>query len=124
MQKSGYLVRRIIQALVTCFIAITFNFILFRALPGSVVTNLSRVPNASPTLKMALTKEFGLDKSLWVQYGDYLGQLARLNLGVSYQNSRPVLNNLISDLANTNPIVTLGTLISIVLDVVTGATAA
>ena len=35
MQKSGYLVRRIIQALVTCFIAITFNFILFRALPGS-----------------------------------------------------------------------------------------
>jgi ABC-type dipeptide/oligopeptide/nickel transport system permease component len=124
MQKSGYLVRRTIQALVTCFIAITFNFILFRALPGSVVTNLSRVPNASPALKVALTKEFGLDKSLWVQYGDYLGQLARLNLGVSYQNSRPVFDNLVSDLGNTIPMVTLGTLISVVLGVLTGAIAA
>src|SRR5215475_923416 len=124
MQKSGYLVRRIIQALVTCFIAITFNFILFRALPGSVVSNLSRVPNASPALKIALTKEFGLDKSMWVQYGDYLSQLARLNFGVSYQNSRPVFDNLVSDLANTIPMVTLGTLISIVLGVFTGAIAA
>lgn len=124
MRKSGYLVRRIIQALVTCFVAITFNFILFRALPGSVVSNLSRVPDASPALKIALTKEFGLDKPMLVQYGDYLSQLARLNLGVSYQNSRPVLDNLISDLANTIPMVTLGTLISIVLGVLTGVIAA
>jgi ABC-type dipeptide/oligopeptide/nickel transport system permease component len=124
MRKSGYLVRRISQAIVTCFVAITFNFILFRALPGSVVTNLSRVPNASPALKVALTKEFGLDHSLWVQYGDYLVQLAHLNLGVSYENSRPVIDNLVSDLANTIPMVTLGTVISIVLGVLTGAIAA
>ncbi len=124
MRKSGYLTRRIIQALVTCFVAITFNFILFRALPGSVVSNLSRVPDASPALKIALTKEFGLDKPMLVQYGDYLSQLAHLNLGVSYQNSRPVLDNLISDLANTIPMVTLGTLISIVLGVLTGVIAA
>jgi ABC-type dipeptide/oligopeptide/nickel transport system permease component len=88
------------------------------------VSNLSRVPNASPALKIALTKEFGLDKSRWVQYGDYLSQLAHFNLGVSYQNSRPVLGNLISDLANTIPMVTLGTLISIVLGVLTGVIAA
>src|SRR6266581_7707879 len=124
MRKSGYLLRRISQAIVTCFVAITFNFILFRALPGSVVSNLSRVPNASPALKAALTKEFGLDHSLWSQYGYYLVQLGHLNLGVSYQNSRPVFDNLASDLANTIPMVTLGTVISIVLGVLTGAIAA
>ena len=42
MRKSGYLLRRISQAIVTCVVAVTFNFILFRALPGSVVSNLSR----------------------------------------------------------------------------------
>ena len=124
MRKSGYLLRRISQAIVTCFVAVTFNFILFRALPGSVVSNLSRVPNASPALKVALTKEFGLDHSLWVQYGDYLVQLAHFNLGVSFQNSRPVFDNLVSELANTIPMVTLGTVISIVLGVLTGAIAA
>jgi ABC-type dipeptide/oligopeptide/nickel transport system permease component len=124
MGKSGFLLRRISQAIVTSFVAITFNFVLFRALPGSVVSNLSRVPNASPALKVALTKEFGLNHSLWAQYGLYLIQLAHLNLGVSYENSRPVIDNLVSDLGNTIPMVTLGTLISIVLGVLTGAIAA
>src|SRR6266571_5921743 len=103
MRKSGYLLRRISQAIVTCFVAITFNFILFRALPGSVVSNLSRVPNATPALKAALTRQFGLDHSLWSQYWSYLVQLTHFNLGVSYQNSHAVTSNLISDLANTIP---------------------
>jgi ABC-type dipeptide/oligopeptide/nickel transport system permease component len=124
MRRSDYLLKRTLQALVTCFVAVTFNFLLFRALPGSVVSNLSRVPNATPALKEALTREFGLDHSLWSQYGSYLVQLTHVNLGVSYQNSRPVIDNLIADLGNTIPMVTLGTLISIVLGIVTGAVAA
>ncbi len=124
MRRSDYLLKRTLQALVTCFVAVTFNFLLFRALPGSVVSNLSRVPNATPALKEALTREFGLDHSLWSQYGSYLVQLTHVNLGVSYQNSRPVIDNLIADLGNTIPMVMLGTLISIVLGIVTGAVAA
>lgn len=124
MRRSDYLLRRVLQAVITVFIAVTFNFILFRALPGSVVSNLSRVPNATPALKAALTKEFGLNHGLWSQYGSYLVQLGHVNLGVSYQNSRPVIDNLISDLGNTIPMVTLGTLISVVLGILTGVIAA
>ena len=124
MRRSDYLLKRSLQAVVTVFVAVTFNFLLFRALPGSVVSNLSRVPNASPALKEALTREFGLDHSLWSQYWSYLVQLTHFNLGVSYQNSHAVTSNLISDLANTIPMVALGTLISIVLGIVTGAVAA
>src|SRR5947209_20314245 len=107
MRRSDYLLKRTLQALVTCFVAVTFNFLLFRALPGSVVSNLSRVPNASPSLKAALTREFGLNHSLASQFGSYLVQLAHLNMGVSYQNSLPVTHNLIADLVNTIPMVTL-----------------
>jgi ABC-type dipeptide/oligopeptide/nickel transport system permease component len=124
MRRSDYLLKRILQAVVTVFVAVTFNFVLFRALPGSVVSNLSRVPNATPALKEALTKQFGLDHSLWSQYWSYLVQLTHFNLGVSYQNSQTVTSNLVSDLGNTIPMVTLGTLISIVLGIVTGAIAA
>jgi ABC-type dipeptide/oligopeptide/nickel transport system permease component len=124
MRRSDYVLKRTLQALFTVVVAATFNFILFRALPGSVVSNLSRVPNATPALKVALTKQFGLDHSLWEQYWSYLVQLVHLNLGVSFQNSQPVTHNLIVDLRNTIPMVTLGTLISIVLGVVTGAVAA
>jgi peptide/nickel transport system permease protein len=124
MRSSDYLLRRILQAVITSFVAVTFNFVLFRALPGSVVSNLSRVPNATPALKAALTREFGLDHSMLSQYGSYLVQLTHFNLGVSYQNSQPVTDNLITDLANTIPMVTLGTLISIVLGILTGVIAA
>lgn len=124
MRKSDYLLKRTLQAIITAFVAVTFNFLLFRALPGSVVSNLSRVPNATPALKLALTKEFGLNHSLWSQYGSFLVQFAHFNLGVSYQNSRPVTDNLITDLGNTIPMVTLGTLISIVLGILTGVIAA
>jgi peptide/nickel transport system permease protein len=124
MRTYDYLLKRVLQAIVTSFVAVTFNFILFRALPGSVVGNLSRVPNASPELKVALTRQFGLDQSMWTQYGLYLKQLVHFNLGVSYQNSHPVADNLITDLVNTIPMVTLGTIISIVLGILTGVIAA
>jgi ABC-type dipeptide/oligopeptide/nickel transport system permease component len=122
--RSSYLVKRSIAALFTVFVAVTANFLLFRALPGSAVSDLSRVPNATPALRAELARQFGLDKPLWHQYGLYLYQLSHLNLGISYGNSSPVIDNLRADLANTIPMVALGTLISIALGVATGALAA
>jgi len=84
--------------------------VLFRLAPGSAVTDLSRVPHATKATRLAIAREFGLDKSKWDQYVIYLKQLAHFNLGVSYQNSQPVWSNLKTDLANTIPMVTLGTL--------------
>jgi ABC-type dipeptide/oligopeptide/nickel transport system permease component len=122
--RRNYLVKRSVAALFTVFIAATANFLLFRTLPGSAVSDLSRVPDATPALRAELARQFGLDQSLWHQYWIYLYQLLHLNLGVSYGNSSPVIDNLRTDLANTIPMVALGTLISIVLGVVTGALAA
>jgi ABC-type dipeptide/oligopeptide/nickel transport system permease component len=124
MRTSDYLVKRLFQAIITAFVAVTLNFVLFRALPGTVVTNLSRVPNATPALRKALTKQFGLDQSKWHQYWLYLKQLVHFNFGVSYQNSLPVRENLTTDLKNTIPMVLLGTIISILLGVGTGVIAA
>jgi ABC-type dipeptide/oligopeptide/nickel transport system permease component len=124
MRGSAYLAKRVAMATVTVFVAVTLNFILFRAAPGDAISNLSRVPHASPALKEALRHEFGLDKSKWEQYWLYLGQLAHGNLGISFADQQPVSHDLATALGNTVPMVLLGTAIAIGLGVLTGTLAA
>ena len=124
MRGADYIVRRIVFALLTVFVAITINFALFRLAPGSAVTNLARVPHATPETRLAIKRQFGLDKSKWQQYWIYLGQLFRGNLGVSFANSQPVSKNLRSAVINTIPMVMIGTIFAIVLGTLTGVIAA
>jgi ABC-type dipeptide/oligopeptide/nickel transport system permease component len=121
---ADYVIKRSVFAIATVFVAVTLNFVLFRALPGDVVSNMARVPHATSQLKVALTREFGLDKPMWEQYLIYLRELAHLNLGISYANQQPVWNNLLNKLGNTIPMVGLGTIISIVIGVVSGVLSA
>jgi ABC-type dipeptide/oligopeptide/nickel transport system permease component len=111
-------------AIVTVFVAVTINFVLFRLAPGTAVSNLSRVPHATQQLRHALEVQFGLDKSKWQQYVIYLKQLAHGNLGISYANEQPVSTNLRIALINTLPMVTLGTVFAIVFGTFTGVIAA
>ncbi|HEY3774575.1 MAG TPA: ABC transporter permease [Solirubrobacteraceae bacterium] len=124
MRGADYIVKRVAFACLTIFVAITINFFLFRVLPGTAVTNLARVPNATKQLREALTSQFGLDKSKWDQYVLYLGQLLHGNLGVSYANRQPVASNLWTALTNTLPVVTIATVISLVLGIATGVLSA
>jgi len=120
VRSADYVIKRGFFALVTVFVAITINFFLFRVLPGSAVSNLSRVPKASPQLVHALTVEFGLDKPKWQQYLIYLRELFHGNMGISFTYQQPVSHLLIADLKNTIPMVTVGTVAAIVVGVVTG----
>jgi ABC-type dipeptide/oligopeptide/nickel transport system permease component len=124
MRGADYVVKRTAFALVTIFVAVSINFVLFRLAPGSAVSNLSRVPHATQELRQALRRQFGLDKSRGRQYLIYLEQLTRGNLGVSFENEQPVSTNLKTAILNTLPMVALGTLFAIVVGTLTGVIAA
>lgn len=124
MRGADYVIKRTLFALITVFVAITMNFALFRLAPGDAVSNLSRVPHATPETRLALKKQFGLDKSKGEQYVLYLKQLAHGNLGVSFANSQPVRGNLRTAIANSIPMVLLGTLFAIIVGTFTGVLAA
>jgi ABC-type dipeptide/oligopeptide/nickel transport system permease component len=124
MRGTDYVVKRTAFALVTIFVAVSINFVLFRLAPGSAVSNLSRVPHATQELRQALTRQFGLDKSRGKQYVIYLQQLTHGNLGVSYENEQPVSKNLETAILNTLPMVALGTLFAIVVGTLTGVISA
>jgi len=124
VRSTDYVLKRGFFALVTVFVALTINFFLFRVLPGTAVTDLSRVPHATPQLRHALNVEFGLDKPKWQQYLIYLKNLLHGNMGVSFTYQQPVSHLLLQDLKNTIPMVTVGTLAAIVVGVITGVLSA
>jgi ABC-type dipeptide/oligopeptide/nickel transport system permease component len=122
--RGAYLVRRTAFALATVFVVITLNFFLFRVLPGSAVTNLSHVPDATPELRHALEVQFGLDKPKWQQYFIYIRELAQGNLGISYTYQQPVATVVRRATENTIPMVLLGTLVGMILGTVSGTVSA
>ena len=120
MRRTNYVLKRAAFAIATVFVAITINFFLFRVLPGNAIGNLTRIPHATTALKHSLEAEFGLDKPKWEQYLIYLRELTHGNMGISFTNQQPVWTNLRQDLANTIPMVALGTLMAILIGTLTG----
>jgi ABC-type dipeptide/oligopeptide/nickel transport system permease component len=120
MGRTSYLIKRLFYAAITVFVAITFNFVLFRWMPGDAVANLSRVPHASAKLQAELRAQFGIDKPRWEQYLLYLKGLFTGNWGISFVTQEPVTTVLWRAFRNTIPMVTLGTFLSIVFVVISG----
>ena len=65
-------------------------------------------PDASEEQLAALRSSLGLDQPLWKQYGHYLGQLARLDLGQSLISSEPALTQVLRALPATLALAALG----------------
>jgi len=123
VRGTNYVVKRTLFALMTLLVAVTLNFVLFRAAPGDPASAL-RCRACTPEFKEAQRKEFGLDKSKLEQYGIYVKQLAQGNLGSSFSSRRPVWEELKDPLLNTLPMVALGTIFSIAFGIASGVVAA
>lgn len=124
MTGADYVVKRTVFALMTVFVAVTLNFVLFRAAPGDATSSLRGCRQCTPEFRDALHKELGLDKPKLEQYGIYLKDLAQGDLGLSFVTRQPVWNELEKPILNTLPMVGLGYLIAMVLGVVVGVVAA
>ena len=123
MRGADYFLKRTLFAIVTVFVAITLNFIIFRAAPGDAVTGL-RCQFCTIEFKDQLRAELGLDKSKWEQYWLYLQDLAQGDMGRSFVTREPVVDELIDPLLNTLPMIALGTVFAIVVGIITGVVAA
>jgi peptide/nickel transport system permease protein len=83
---------RLVQYLIVLAIAVTLNFLLPRLLPGNPLALLAGVDVGMlrPEDREALMARVGLDRPLYEQYFNYLGDLARGDLGYSYRQKRPI----------------------------------
>ena len=110
--RGSYLLRKVGWAMVTVFVVITFNFVLFRVLPGDPAKSGLRDPRLSPAAVQALRERFGVDKPLFLdldgedpfdtQYVAYLRALSAGDLGTSYAFRDQQVSNLLGQaLVNT-----------------------
>jgi ABC-type dipeptide/oligopeptide/nickel transport system permease component len=123
MRGADYVVKRVLFAIGTVFVAVTLNFVLFRAISGDAVSAL-RCRQCTQEFKDYQRRELGLDKSKWQQYEIYLRDLLHGNLGRSLRTEEPVTAIIWPAMKNTVPMVALGTLFSIVFGIATGVVAA
>lgn len=83
------LLSRLVSALVVVLGVCTLVFLLIHLVPGDPVEAMLG-ENAQVADREALRQALGLDRPLGEQYLDYLQRLARLDLGLSFQDRRPV----------------------------------
>jgi ABC-type dipeptide/oligopeptide/nickel transport system permease component len=123
MRSADYVVKRVLFAVGTVFVAVTLNFVLFRAISGDAVSAL-RCRQCTQDFKNFQRRELGLDKSKWEQYTIYLGDLTHGDMGRSLRTEEPVTSILWAPIKTTVPMVALGILFAIVLGIATGVVAA
>ncbi len=86
-----YVVKRMLQALVTLLLASMLCFAIIELAPGNYVDTLSQNPKISPETLQQYKEQFGLDKPAIEQYGLWLQQIVtRGNFGTSFVYQRSV----------------------------------
>lgn len=96
--------------------AATLAFLAFRVIPGDPVSvMLGPQAQVSQAVKDGIREELGLNRPPFEQYLDYLGRLARGDLGESYQLRMPVTEVIGRQLGATVQLSALALVIALVL---------
>ncbi|MCU1491339.1 MAG: transporter permease [Acidimicrobiaceae bacterium] len=93
----GYLLRRTGQAILVIVLVSIITFLLLHLLPGGAA-RAELGERASPSAIRSFNAANGYDRSLPIQYWDYLDRLFHGNLGFSYKTNESVSTLLSQDL--------------------------
>ena len=92
-ETSQYVVRRVLQALVTIVMASGLCFLVIQLAPGDFLDTLKENPKISPTRIAELKEQFGLDKSWTEQYVRWLWRIVTQgDFGESFVYNRSVVS--------------------------------
>ena len=113
------------QYLLVLLAALTLNFFLPRAMPGSPLPFLAgeEVGQLSSEQLAEVRARYGLDAPLWQQYLHYLTAIVSGDWGFSYQAGRPVMETLLGRLPWTLLLVGSSLFVASIFGVVVGALA-
>ncbi len=101
-ETTRYIVKRLIQALITLLLATVFSFLVVQLAPGDFLTPYRQNPDISPETLAALEQQYRLDQPIWDQYLAWLQQVVtKFNFGMSFAYQRPALEILWERVPNT-----------------------
>jgi ABC-type dipeptide/oligopeptide/nickel transport system permease component len=120
---AGYLIRRLVLGALTLLAAVSLVFLMIHMIPGDPVKAiLGDLYN--PETAQQLESQLGLDQPGWKQYLTSMGHLFQGDLGVSYGNRQPVLDEVLANLSATVKLAIAGIIVTVLLGVPAGIIAA
>jgi len=84
---TAYVIRRVLWVIPVLWAVATITFLLMHAVPGGPFTQDKSLP---PAVNEALERRYHFDEPLWQQYGHYLINLTKGDLGLSVSNNQEV----------------------------------
>jgi peptide/nickel transport system permease protein len=115
----GYLIRRLLQAILVTFFVTVITLALVHLFPGGPIRAMLG-PRASEAQVAYFNKQYGFNQPFYMQYVKWMWQLLHGNLGYSIKLNQTVASELTSRLPNTLVLCTLGTVVSLLLGIPLG----
>lgn len=115
-----YIGRRLIGAIPVLWGVVTLVFCIMRVLPGDPAALMLSEGGGSAESIAALRADLGLDAPLLVQYGRYLFDMLRGDLGVSLFTQRSVVATIAEQLPSTIELAVASMLVAILLGATIG----
>jgi peptide/nickel transport system permease protein len=122
---AGYLIRRFLLMLLTLFGISVLIFVMLRLVPGNIADILFDAAGMIDVKEKAgLEKQLGLDRPIAIQYVDWIGGLARGDLGYSYVSEKPAIQEILPRIPITARLAGLALLFAILFGVPLGVVSA
>src|ERR671918_1122949 len=120
-----YVVVRLYSMALTLVGLSVLVFLMLRLVPGTVVEQMIGADAiVSPAMVAELTRFFGLDQPWWVQYGRWIGDLVRGDLGTSWRTGKPVVALILERLPVTVELTVLAVAFALALGIPAGIVSA
>lgn len=119
-----YLLKKILSGILIIFTSLTISFMLIHSAPGNPISILAGQDNPSPELIATLTSKYGLDKSIPVQFANYMKTLAKGDLGYSIINDKPVIKLILEKIFPTLLLALTGIILAVIIGTYLGVYAA
>lgn len=117
---KAFLIRRLLQTLLTLFFVSLISFTLSMVLPGDPSLAIVGSEGASDAMVQNLRQELGLDQPIVVQYFKWLGALVSGDFGISIRTRAHVLTLFGQRLPVTLELLGLGILFSLLIAIPMG----
>ena len=118
----GYLIRRVIQAVIVVLGVCLIVFILNHLIPGGALAQGRAIlgPRASIAAISLWIQQNGLNKPVWTQFAILIGHVFTLNLGYSYKLNEPVATIIAQKLPKTVLLLGLAVLVTVIVAIPLG----
>jgi ABC-type dipeptide/oligopeptide/nickel transport system permease component len=118
-----FVLRRLLILIPQTLGIVTLIFLVFRWAPGDPALIVAG-PSATQEQVEMIRRDLGLDRPLWVQYGRFLRDMARGDLGISLSLRQPVTGVLRARLGPTLALMAASLALAVLLAVPSGIVAA